>query len=259
MAKEKSSSYPATTWAECKSLLERFETLGVSVISTSELAKEYGLSSSHTKSFQYRLSTARQYGLVDVRNQTVSLTELGKDVLHPSKEDARRLELQCFANPPLHKALLQKFDARPIPRIDLFENVLVREFGIAEGAKKRAAECFMETATELKIIAGGVFCYAHVLESLDDDCGDGTFAGTHGLDASVDFADKPRADTRTQNVTVAPPRQAAEIGVIVQRIPLEGGGVLEFSVPVTATADELLMARDIFDILLQRRFGVGES
>lgn len=253
MPKEKSRPYPATTWSDCKALLERIRSLGVDAVSADALASEYGLSSSRTKSFQYRISTAKQYGLIDIRSQTISVTEAGRDILYPVEEDVRLLELRCFVNPLLNKMLVQKFDSKSLPRTDLLENTLVKECGVVEGAKKRAAECFISSAKELGILSGGVLCYARELErheSTESGLGSSSHSSRSRFDSSAEGAsDPPRA-------VLEPRPSASSPGAVVQEIPLASGGVLEFSIPVTATRDELLLARDIFDIILKRRFGL---
>ena len=47
-----------------------------------------------------------------------------------------------------------------------------------------------------------------------------------------------------------------ESDFITQAIPFESGKIARFIIPVDATEDDLLLLRDIFDVLLRRKFKI---
>lgn len=249
--KSRSATYPAKTWEECLDLLDKIDAMGVSAISTDEAAKEYGLQSARTKSFQYRISAAKQYGLISVRNDVISLTSIAQDIIHPTEESTIHLERECFANPPLHKKLLQTYDGKPIPRRDLFENILVRDYGISEGAKKIAASCFVKSAEHLGLIVGGVLSYSqHTEQSAKEPRG-------------REDRDVPETSPAGHTIMAANPStnhpSTSQPETIYQRFPLRSGGTVEISIPATATKEELSSIKKVLDIFLEGAFTVNDG
>ena len=47
-----------------------------------------------------------------------------------------------------------------------------------------------------------------------------------------------------------------ESDFITQAIPCESGKIARFIIPVDATEDDLLLLRDMFDVLLRRKFKI---
>ena len=241
-AKAKSTQYPATTWNESLSFARKLDSVGVRRIATEEAARIYGLKNIQTKSFQYRVSAARQYGLVAVQSGTISLTDTAIGIIHPTVENTRALEQACFANPPLHKKLLQAYDGKPIPRIDLFENILVKEYGIAEGAKQTAARCFIQSAESLGLIEGGILAYTSILERANSIADEQGLAGAQ---------ESTKYDVPTLSRDNLPRVSTSDDDVIYQRIPLRSGGAFEISVPLSITKGELGHIKKLIDLLLE--------
>lgn len=129
--------------------------------------KELNVSSS-TKSWIYRLSSAREFGLVERRGQKnearLVLTDLGRKVLLPAdeKEEIRALQA-AFQAPVLYVKLMEHYAGSLLPQAHHLSNLLVREHRILASVSDNAASAFLESAQHARMVdargvltAGGV-------------------------------------------------------------------------------------------------------
>jgi len=241
--REKSTLYPGITWNACLEFLELIDSMKLKSVSLTILAQELGLKSTNTKSFTKKISAAKQYGLIESDHGAVKITSTGRRILNPTTTNTYPIKHACFAIPPLHNKLIAEFDGKALPRLDLFENLLMESYGITKSAKKNAAECFMESAKQLGVIKGGILCYKDA---------DNAESSISPFAQDTDVPDMPGKDDTDFKSDIV-----NNSDCITQNIPISSGGSVQFSIPIDATEDDLLLVRDIFDVLLKRRFKVN--
>ena len=157
--REKSALYPAVTISECLEFIKKIDSLGGKVVSYASVLSIMGLTSPTTRSFLYRISASKQYGLIATGGNTVQLTELAKRIIYPNiiGEDQKLLN-EAFTNPPLYAKLIERFQNKALPAKDQLANILMNDYRIIKQVKDNAADCFIESASYLGLLKNGVLC-----------------------------------------------------------------------------------------------------
>lgn len=251
--REKSALYPKATWNDCVEFVKVISGFNLKSVSYQEVAKKYGLSSPSTKSFTSRISTGKQFGLITTSGgDTIQLTDTCKRLLFPTGEDMRPIQLACFAMPPLYNKLIAAYDGKAIPSQDLLANILMNNHRIQPSVKDFAAKCFIESANQLDLIKGGVLCYSDTATPTP------TPEQTEPTEAQASISDTASpAPIPSAPLSAAQPLSTeGDADYITQSIPVASGKIARFVVPVDATEDDLLLLRDMFDVLLKRKFKI---
>lgn len=249
MVSKRSAHYPSATWTECLELIERLESLGRGGSSIELLAQAFNLKNPKTKSLQSKVSSSRLFGLISIKSGAVTLTEEGYALLHPTVPDVRPLELELFARPKLYKGLLEAYEGKSLPRRDLFENILVKDYGLSDASKTRAAQCFVESSEQLGVLSNGIISYqtacngcSNVAEEMSNDAEpsdtSGAVSDEHSSEATV-VSEAPTASstpTFTLNIPV-----------------VSGGGYIEIRIPENAQASDLRMAREMLGVYIKSK------
>ncbi len=116
-----------------------------------------------TKSWIYKLSSAREFGLlVRVGRKEaarVVVTDLAKKLLLPG-DDAETLlaKKAAFLTPALYQKLYDRYSGAVLPAQDRLANVLIRDFDLLESVALPAASAFIESAK----FAGLVSASGHI-------------------------------------------------------------------------------------------------
>lgn len=244
---DRSNAHPSATWSECRELIEKLDEFGRKPVSTASLAESFGLKNPKTKSLQTKITSSRLFGLVSVKNGTIALTDSGRDILHPTTVDVRPLERECFARPKLYRELLGCYDGKSLPREDLFENILEREYGISSVSKKRAAMCFKESAEELGFLVNGVILNEGLEEGgsqSKEDSGEETRAPSGATtELSLENRSIPKANATTSTVS-----HECYISV-----PATKSGSIEIRLPADASLADCELARQLLEVLIKKK------
>lgn len=248
--REKSALYPGATWAECMELIKKISSFNLKAVSYQELAKKYGLSSTTTKSFTAKIGAAKQFGLVTTaQGNTIQLTDASKKLLFPTGESVRGIELACFAQAPLYSKLISKYDGVALPAQELLANILMNEHRITRSVKDSAAKCFLESADQLELIKGGILCFSDA--DIEPEAPSSKQPAAEESDVEQHVTAPSTLSAAAQAVQIPNPSEA---DYITQAIPFASGKIARFIIPVDATEDDLLLLRDMFDVLLRRKF-----
>lgn len=97
------------------------------------LVKAVGFTTVNDWRYLELLRSANQYGIVEGsgRHATVSLTEIGQDIVAPSTPKARQAALiKAFHNVEQFSAVEKFYSGKKLPEDEFFENTLIREFSI---------------------------------------------------------------------------------------------------------------------------------
>lgn len=248
---EKSAQYPKVPWNDCIEFVKTVSSFNLKAVSYAEVAKKYGLNSPTAKSFTSKLSTCKQFGLLTTSGgNTIQLTDTCKRILFPTGEDVAPIMKACFGMPTLYTKLIATYDGKAIPSKDLLANILMNDHKIQKSVKDNAAQVFIESAEQLGLIKGGILCYSdsevnedpQPLQSMPEELP----AESQGLQHPVSVLSGQSCLGSSSN----------ESDFITQAIPFESGKIARFIIPVDATEDDLLLLRDMFDVLLRRKFKI---
>ena len=251
--REKSALYPNATWEDCLDFIRTIDSFKLKSVSYVEVAKRYGLSSTTTKSFTSKISSSKQYGLITTSNgNTIQLTENSMKLLYPTGNDSRELELECFSSPPIYAKLIEVYDGKAIPSENLLGNVLMNDYKIARSVKDRAARCFIQSATQLGIVQGGVLTYSDSFEYKSDN-------STAKNRLSGQMANEPDdiPVTPITNKYLTSSSGDIENEYISQSLPMQSGKVAKLIIPMDADEDSLLLLKDMFEAILKRKFKIS--
>ncbi len=157
ISKEKSAMYPAYT---VKEILEEFikaiDSLGGKKVSVDLVAKTIGVSSA-TKSFTRKLSSAKQYNLIELSNKVIELTELAKKILYPTTDNTNQLKIEAFKSPNVYSKLIERYNDKALPNGNVLANILLEpDYGITRNVKDLVVEKFLENCEDLNIIKNGI-------------------------------------------------------------------------------------------------------
>ena len=156
--RERSARYPGATLFDAIDLTREMSQRGVDGLPSASVAAAMGYKNIKTQTFSARLSAARQYGLITLRDGGYALTELARSILHPI--DPGRLpslHRTAFLHPSLNAELCEKLEGRKVPDSPALANWLYHNHQITAAAKDAAAEVFLSTARELRVLGDDGF------------------------------------------------------------------------------------------------------
>lgn len=175
--KQKSALYPAATIEECLEILNILKSLGGKSCSVQTIADKIGVSIT-TNSFKAKISSAKQFGLIDNVRGVIQLTERGRSILYPTSSVIERdILIDCFQSAPLYIKIIQSFMGKALPSPERLANELLKPmYGITVAGKDLAADCFIKSAEYLGIIQNGILSFDKlentdtetVVENVDD-------------------------------------------------------------------------------------------
>ncbi|MBA7691801.1 hypothetical protein ES703_100355 [subsurface metagenome] len=148
--REKSAQYPSYDLNVCKEFVRTVDKLGGKQVAEGSLLSELGLSSSNTKSYTGKLSSCKQFGLLDSKAGLLSITERARLILYPTEEESevqsKKLIIEAFRSPALYQKLIKKFQGRTLPKPATLANILMNEYKIAKAVMNNAAKVFVSSA-----------------------------------------------------------------------------------------------------------------
>lgn len=145
--RERSARYPGATLEESLALCGEIDRLGLNNLSAEAIADGLGYSSIKTNTFSAPLSSARQFGLLELTGEGYGLTPLARSLLHPSDpSELPRLRREALLKPPLYTDLAARLDGKRIPDTTILANILYHHHQITARAKQAAAEAFVDSS-----------------------------------------------------------------------------------------------------------------
>jgi hypothetical protein len=145
--RERSTRYPGVPLAESVELCQFIQAKGLDGLTAADIATSLGYKNIKTNTFSAKLSAARQFGLLILKDEGYSLTALARSILHPvDPNETPRLYRQALLEPPLYADLAAQFADKKLPEATILGNVLYHNHQIIATAKQAAAESFLESA-----------------------------------------------------------------------------------------------------------------
>ena len=141
--RERSARYPAVPLAEAVEFCRQIDDLGIDGLTAPQIATAMGYKNVKTNTFSGRLSSARQFGLIDLSEQNYSLTDLALRIIHPiDPDEVPQLVRQACQLPPLFAELMKHYAGKRLPEPEILGNLLMHKHQITASAKMAAAESF---------------------------------------------------------------------------------------------------------------------
>jgi hypothetical protein len=193
--RHRSARYPGRTLSEAIELARKLVDQGLDGLSAPALASALGYSNIKTNTFSSLLSSARQFGLIDLRDDCYHLTALGRAIPYPvDSAHAAMLHREALLQPGLYAELASRFADRKLPELEVIANLLYNHHQITAAAKRTAAEVFLESARFAQTIdPDGVFRpRPHAPSAASTGASAGASAGA-GNTAAAGGAIKPAA------------------------------------------------------------------
>lgn len=234
--RERSSEYPGYSFNECIEFIKIIDGLGNGLIAYSIISNQLGLRSITTKSFTNKISSSRQFGLITVANKTAQLTDEAKAILYPKggNEDIN-IKIECVKRPTLYGHLIERFTNKPLPTKEILGNILFNDYGILKSVKDVVAEKFIESMTQLNLVVNGVLNVNNCVEKDLNEV----------KENNLILEEK---ETKEVNVNT---KEYQELNLSV-----DSGKIAKIIIPIDCSEDELLMIKDMINLLFKRKFGI---
>lgn len=151
--RERSARYPGVALEDSLELAALVDRRGLDGLTAGDIATAMGYTNIKTNTFSSRLSAARQFGLLALKDDGYVLTPLARSILHPvDPNDLPRLRRLAMLEPPLYKELFERFGGKRVPEPAILANVLYHDYDIIASAKQVAAEAFLESARHVGLL-----------------------------------------------------------------------------------------------------------
>ncbi len=146
-SRERSVRYPGVDLGETIDFCRRIDQKGVDGLPAAEIAAALGHSNVRTNSFSTRLSAARQFGLLELSDESYALTPRARSILHPvTADELPRLYREALLEPILYASLAARLAEKRLPDLEPLANLLYHHEHITASAKQSAAEAFLASA-----------------------------------------------------------------------------------------------------------------
>lgn len=116
------------------------------------LAAWMGHESSKSGGFRLKVYTARDFGLIEIEKQSVSLLPLGRRIIDPGTREAARVE--AFLHVPLYAAVYDAYKGGLLPKDIGLENQM-QTLGVAKKQTSKARQVFARSAGQAGFFAFG--------------------------------------------------------------------------------------------------------
>jgi len=166
--KNRSKLYPRYDLEKSIELLKKLKELGKNT-STKSLATAMDIPF-RSSAFLGRISSARQFGLIETEQGLIRASEIGMKFLYPTNETTVSNSLMlAFQKPDLYQGLIRAFEGTYLPNEGLLENRLVHDFGIEANAKRIAAKNFIGSARTAGAVQNGILVIQDTAEDQADE------------------------------------------------------------------------------------------
>ena len=154
--KLRSRLYPRYDLEDSIKFIESLNKLGGNNISTSALGAEVGKGINNS-TFTGRVSSSKQFGLINQDSRRLSVSALGKEILIPRNNTAKSTATTtALSTPDLYKEIIKNFNGKTLPDMTTPGNLLVHDYRIEQAAKDVAARNFIRSATFAGVIQNGI-------------------------------------------------------------------------------------------------------
>jgi hypothetical protein len=122
-----------------------YRRVGAGSCTIDQIAAWLGHSTTRSGAFRLRLSAARMFGFLELGDERVALTEIGRRVITPDAADEARVE--AFLNIDLYAKLFARYRAHPLPPDSALEAEMIA-LGVIPNQAAKARQTFIRSADE---------------------------------------------------------------------------------------------------------------
>ncbi|MCK5476441.1 MAG: hypothetical protein KAI55_00805 [Candidatus Aenigmarchaeota archaeon] len=150
--KERSVLYPYYNLKESIEFAKIVHKLaGKGIVADNVVAKELGVKS-NANSLTYKISSAKQFGLIIRSKEGLGVTQRIKSIIFPLPgQELINLYRDVVKLPPLYAKIFQQYSDEFLPEKEGLSNVMVHQ-GVAQNAKNRAAKIFLSSINFAKYL-----------------------------------------------------------------------------------------------------------
>ncbi|WP_099467430.1 hypothetical protein [Konateibacter massiliensis] len=249
--REKSAMYPSASWNDCLDFIKIIDSFRAKSVAYVAVAESYGLKSITTKSFTSKIGTAKQFGLITTGNSTIQLTDNANKILYPIDDTSvKKIALECFGQAPLYSRLIEIYNGKALPSVAVLANILMTSFKITKSAKDMAAKIFYENCEQLELIRAGVLEYNLANEIVIEDKKDVLLSSPLCSEEVIQKELPIKQEYESKEDTLD------KNEYIIQKYPVDSGKVAQIIIPIDSTEDDLWAIRDMFDVIMKRKFKI---
>ena len=149
----KDRKYPYYSFAQCLKLAGIVKEHGGELAAGVPKTVIGQMQTDHTSAmFSQIVASAKTWGLVEGSSE-LRLTELGREFYYPTADSGQRLaELSFLTIPTAYAYLVKEFDGSRIPKTAIMANKIGKSCGVPESWRMRAAQLFVNAATDLGVL-----------------------------------------------------------------------------------------------------------
>ncbi len=223
-------TYPFYGIAEGLRFADAVRRAGGNEASDNEVLAALSLTSLVSRAWSYRLSTAREFGLVERAGRgdkaRIRVTDLYLLYAQPGSDDEKRAALwQILQTPTLYVKLLEKYRGAPVPPKDGLANVLARDpFKLIDTVRGEAADAFLESIEFAGIVRNGIISSALTAPTVAPVVRDGDADKESGSDEASPTFSASSNGTQTMRVPA---------DFIIYKCKIGGGKIIDIALPPT--------------------------
>ncbi len=150
------SAYPYYSLPEVIEFAKVVREIGGKEASEKQILKKLKIGNRVTRSWSYRLSSAREFGLLERKGRKeeakLVVTALCVRLLTSSDERLEGARMNAFSRPPLYGKLTERYMGVSAPAVEDLAGVLVRDFGLLDSVAEHAAQAFLDSARFVGVI-----------------------------------------------------------------------------------------------------------
>lgn len=153
----RSKVYPRYGLESVMEFVRKIEAAGGDRIAKASVAAVVGIPS-NSSAFLGRISSAKQFGLISVEGEKVSVTKRANRIFHVVSEDDKQAALnEALSEPSLYKELIKRYHGKTLPPTTTIGNVLMNDqIGIEKKACQSAASNFVQSAQYIGAVRNGM-------------------------------------------------------------------------------------------------------
>ncbi len=154
--KLRSRLYPRYDLEDAIKFVQSIHKLGGNRVSNQAVAVEVGKAVNNS-GFTGRVSSAKQFGLLNQEAGKLSESSLAKEILVPRSESEKAESIKrALSSPDLYKEIISDFAGKILPDQSTLANRLFHDYRIEEVAKDNAAKNFIRSAQYAGVIRNGI-------------------------------------------------------------------------------------------------------
>ncbi len=235
--RRRSVSYPSCSWLECLEFIKKLDIPADKSISIVNAAKKIGVSSKGLI-FKKKISTAKQFKLITVKNGFICLTNEANALLDANDNEKELLQRYCFLQAPLYAKIAAAYHNKKLPEKDSFADILVKKYSLTDNTKDDAAKYFFLSISELGFLKNGLL-----------DC-----STLDGTDTQLLVSTPYKEEKISSNTNIgAFVSETSEDNFSIQTFSTSNGNKVQIMVSSDATKSELEMAHAMLEIIMSTK------